>query len=212
MAGSRTGRRVALVIGLGAGFALVIVLLAASRGRAQATEKPGATLAEARARVEALEAQLRATEANLKKAKELLARLEGGENPSPKEEPKKGVDAGEDQTDLVEGVWRIVGINGNPSGNFQKPPYDEYKIMSGGHYLWLSFSPETGKVLRSGGGEYSIKDGKYTAHIECSNSDDLLAIAGLKYQGTFKLDGKKWYHFGRVPNGAVYDELWERVH
>jgi hypothetical protein len=84
--------------------------------------------------------------------------------------------------------------------------------MSAGHYFWLSFDPDTGRVLRSGGGVYSIKGGKYTAHIECSNSDDLRALIGQEYKGTFKLEGEKWYHYGRVPNGAVFDELWERVH
>ncbi|SIO62432.1 hypothetical protein SAMN05444166_7045 [Singulisphaera sp. GP187] len=214
MGDCHTGKRLALVVGLVVVFALVPVLLTAGRGKALATEKPGAetVVAEARVLVTELETQLRTTAMNLKKAKQRLARLERSAEPSPKEELNPVADAGADQTDLVEGVWRIVGVNGHEGGNYQKPPYDEYKIMSAGHYLWLSFSPETGKVLRSGGGEYSIRDGKYKAQIEYSNSEDLLVLAGQEYKGTFKLEGKKWYHFGKVPNGAVFDELWERVH
>jgi hypothetical protein len=33
----------------------------------------------------------------------------------------------------------------------------------------------------------------------------------LDYDGTCRLDGKLWYHYGRMPNGAVFDERWERV-
>ena len=112
----------------------------------------------------------------------------------------------------LEGVWRIVGINGHHQGEFQKPPYDEYKIMTAGHYLWLSFRPETGEVLRSGGGLYTLKDGEYKARIECSNSADLLApIVGKEYSGRCIIDGDKWYHNGNVPNGAPFDEVWQRV-
>jgi hypothetical protein len=209
MRGIVVGKRAALLL---AAWGLAIALLGSGRGKAQPTDELGAGVAEARALVAQLEGQLRATAANLQKAKELLAQLEGAETPAPKAGPKKDADGVEDQTSLVEGVWRIVGINGHESGMFQNPPYDEYKIMSAGHYFWLSFDPDSGKVLRSGGGVYSIKDGTYTGSIECSNSDDLRASIGQEYKGTFKLDGKKWYHFGHVPNGAVFDELWVRVH
>jgi hypothetical protein len=201
------GGRAALWAGLGIGFALAVVLLGPGRGRAQEADKAATGLAKARAMVAELEAQLRTSESNLKKAKELLARFEGEEKAR-----RDNAGDGEDQTDQVEGVWRIVGLNGNNGGEFQNPPYDEYKIMSAGHYLWLSFDPDTGRVLRSGGGVYSIKDGKYTARIECSNSNDLRALIGQEYKGTFRLEGKKWYHYGKVPNGAGFDELWERVH
>lgn len=201
-------KRVALWAGLGTATALVVMTVGVGRGRAQATDKPAMGVAEARALVASLEAQVRDARDNLGKARELLARLEA----DGKAGAGKAAAEAEDQTGRVEGVWRIVGINGNASGEFQKASYDEYKIMSAGHYLWLSFEPETGKVLRSGGGTYSIKRGTYTAHIEFSNSEDLRALVGQEYTGTFRLDGKKWYHHGTVPNGAVFDELWERVH
>lgn len=149
------------------------------------------------ARVEELEGRIQAAEAELKKARELLAAIR----------------ASSQDTGRLEGVWRIVSINGNrPGGTFVKPPYDEYKIMTAGHYLWLSFDPETGKVLRSGGGTYTLDGEHYTAHVDYSNADDLRAVAGLEYRGTCRLEGKRWYHHGTMTNGAVFDELWERVH
>jgi hypothetical protein len=203
-----------LWVGLGAASALAVVLFGAGRAGARADGKPEAArgVSEARALVSSLEDQLRATEASLKKARDLLARLEGAAAPAAAPKKDAGAGADGDQTGLVEGVWRIVGVGGNNGGAFRKPPYDEYKIMSAGHYLWLSFDPATGNVLRSGGGEYRIQNGTYTAFIEYSNSDDLRALIGREYTGTFKLDGKKWYHAGTVPNGAEFDELWERVH
>jgi hypothetical protein len=172
-------------------------------------EKRG--VAEACALVAALEARLRADETNLKQAKELLAMLENIDQPAPA--PRPAVDEGPAEVDTrLEGVWRIVSIGGNFGGQFRTPPYDEYKIMTAGRYLWLSFEPNTGKVLRSGGGTYTLKGETYTARVDYSNSEDLRAVVGREYAGTCKLDGKKWYRFGRVPNGAVFDELWERVH
>jgi hypothetical protein len=148
-------------------------------------------------RVKDLEERVRAAEFELKKAKELLSAIRSTSN----------------TTKSLEGVWRIVSIDGNrPGGTFVKPPYDEYKIMTAGHYLWLSFDPGTGKVLRSGGGTYTLDGEDYTAHVDYSNAEDLRGVAGQEYKGKCRLDGKRWYHYGHMTNGAVFDELWERVH
>jgi hypothetical protein len=208
-------RRLRLWVGLGAALTLGALLFGFERGRARASERltpDEEGVAEARALVNALEAKLRSTEASLKKAKEVLAQLEGAGQAAEKPITKNDALPADDEGKLLEGVWRIVGIGGNESGVFQKPPYDEYKIMTAGHYLWLSLDPDTGKVIRSGGGVFTLKDGKYTAHIECSNAPDLQGVIGQDYTGTCKLDGKRWYHFGKVPSGGVFDELWERVH
>lgn len=148
-------------------------------------------------RVKQMEDRVRAAEAELKTAREQLAEAR----------------VAAQSTASVEGVWRIVGIGGHrPGGTFEKPPYDEYKIMTAGHYLWLSFDPETGKVLRSGGGTYTLDGERYTAHVDYSNADDLRAVTGQEYKGTCRVEGKRWYHHGTMTNGAVFDELWERVH
>jgi hypothetical protein len=149
-------------------------------------------------RVRELEKRVQAAETELKKAKELLrAAVQGAPN----------------NTQSLEGVWRIVSINGNrPGGAFVKPPYDEYKIMTAGHYVWLSFNPQTGKVLRSGGGTYALDGMDYTAHVDYSNATDLRSVVGQGYKGTCLLEGKLWYHYGTMTNGAVFDELWERIH
>lgn len=207
-------KRAALWVGLGATATLGMLLLGIARGRVQAGEKPDAparSVAEARALVASLEAQLRDTELRLKDAKDSLGRLERGEKPAPEADEKEAAVPEGGGTGLIEGVWRIVGIDGNKDGNFKEPPYDEFKIVSAGHYLWISFELGTGKVLRSGGGTCSVKDGVYAATIECSNSADLRAIVGKKYVGTCRVEGKKWFHAGKVPNGAVFDELWERL-
>jgi len=210
-------RAKAFSVGLLAASALGVLLFAIDWGKASAQDRPDGSrreqrgVAEARALVAALEARLRADETSLKQAKELLAKLENTDQPAPAS--RSAVDSAPAKVDTrLEGVWRIVSIGGNFGGQFRKPPYDEYKIMTAGRYLWLSFEPNTGKVLRSGGGTYTLKGETYTARVDYSNSEDLRAVVGREYTGTCKLDGKKWYHFGRMPNGAVFDEYWERVH
>lgn len=187
--------------------ALCAVLVGGDRGTLHANDKPDGSrpwVSDARALVKSLEARARSAQADLDKAKALLATLDPAP-PSPVAE--------KDDTDSVEGVWRIVGISGNfNNGEFRKPPYDEYKIMSAGHYLWLSFNPENGAVIRSGGGTYTLKGDAYTAHVDYSIAGDLQAVASQEYTGTSRLEGKKLYHFGTMTNGAMFDELWERVH
>jgi hypothetical protein len=157
----------------------------------KAEDKPG------NARVKELEARVQAAETELKTAKEALAAIQ----------------APPDHDRSLEGVWRIVSINGNRLGGaFVKPPYDEYKIMTAGHYVWLSFDRVTGKVLRSGGGTYALVGKNYTAKVDYSNARDLRSVVGLGYNGTCLLEGKRWYHYGTMTNWAVFDELWERVH
>ena len=147
-----------------------------------------------------MEERLQAAEADLGKARNLVTALERAQG------------AGDD-TPTLDGVWRIAGIDGNRNGGkFSKPPYDEYKIMSAGHYLWLSFDPATGAIRRSGGGSYALKDGVYKAHVDYSMAQDLRGVVGQDYGGKCRLEGKRLYQDGTMPNGAVFDELWERVH
>lgn len=194
---------------------LVTALVAGGSPRARATVAEGRSdevEATARALVSQLEARLRSTEASLEKARAVVAELEGKASrpapitapaPAPQLRPGDGKD--------LEGVWRLVGIRNGEGETFTKAPYEQYKIMTADHYLWMSFEPETGKVLRSGGGSYTLKDGTYSAHVDYSNSEDLRAIAGQDYTFTCKLDGNLWYHAGPMPNGARVDDLWERI-
>jgi hypothetical protein len=203
MRGSNVGKWSAVAV-TGLCGALFIGYRVDSRAddKTESAIKPG--IAEARTLVKSLEARVKSAEEDLAKAKALLAVLE----PAPA--PVAAVE--KDETDSVEGVWRIVGIGGNGNGgDFRKPPYDEYKIMSAGHYLWLSFDPNSGKVLRSGGGTYSLKGEVYAAHVDYSNATDLRAVASQEYAGTSRLDGKRLFHFGTMTNGATFDELWEKV-
>jgi hypothetical protein len=206
-------KKTLLCIGLAAASTGLLLLFTGLPAKADGDREGGVDQAVTKARdlVESLEARLRSTEADLKEARSLLARLERGDKPLLKPEAKEVAEPPADDSGLVEGVWRIVGIGGHETGVFQKPPYDEYKIMSAGHYLWLSFDPATGKRLRSGGGSYSIQDGKYSAKIECSSSEDLRSVIGREYTGTCRVEGNKWFHFGKVPTGGGFDELWERV-
>jgi len=215
MPGFRSKAQSGLWMGLIAVIAVGVTTLRVGHGGVRADDdapdqaKTKAEIEDAKKEVERLESHFRAAETSLAKARARLASLSAAARVAVPEL----LDAfGNPPDKKLEGVWRIVGINGHNQGEFQKPPYDEYKIMSGGHYLWLSFRPGTGEVLRSGGGVYTLKDGAYTARIECSNSPDLLSIMGKEYSGRCMIDGDKYYHNGHVPNGASFDEVWQRVH
>lgn len=203
-------------MGAWAGGLVLGILLAGSQGGTSSAgqdSKPGdgpepkTPAGEARALVESLEARvkqaqedLERAQEDLERAREPLATIEEGRNPA---DERRSPETGD-----LEGVWRIAGIGGaREGGTFVKPPYDQYKIMTSGHYLWPSFNRDTGEILRSGDGTYSLKDGNDKARVDYSNASDLEAIVGKDYSGTCHLEGKKCYHHGTMPNGAVFDEL-----
>jgi hypothetical protein len=216
MRGQNVVERAWLWFSLGLALGLGVMSIAGGLRHALAAEGPDAAppapaaVEPARALVAQLEAQMRITESSLRRARELLTSLEGG-NPSPQPVQDQGAGLRDGDGDDVVGIWRLVGVRGGKGGEFHKAPYEQYKIMTEDRYLWMSYDPDTGRVLRSGGGTYSLRDGTYTAHVDYSNSADLKAIAGQEYRFTCKIEGNQWYHAGPMPNGAYVDDLRERI-
>jgi hypothetical protein len=209
-------KRAGIWAGLGIALVAGLVLIGGARGKADAPEGAGpgsqadGTVATARALVAKLEAQMRSTESSLRQARELLAKLEGGGS-SRRPIASRGANLRDGDGSDVEGIWRLVGVGNGKGEEFYEAPYIQYKIMTANHYLWMSFDPETGRVLRSGGGSYTLKDGTYSAHVDYSNSADLRGISGQEYTFRCQIDGDRWYHRGPMPNGAYVDDLWERI-
>lgn len=109
-------------------------------------------------------------------------------------------------------IYRITGRMGN-DGNItpmqQRGARKTLKILSDTHFQWAAINPETKQFSGTGGGTYTIKDGKYTETIEFFSRDNNRVGASLTFDYELK-DGKDWHHSGLSSAGAKIYEVWSK--
>ncbi len=95
----------------------------------------------------------------------------------------------------------------------------EYKLPEGAitlkhvtpaQFMWASYDKD-GVIARAAGGRYTIKGDVYEEVPEYGLSSDFDIIKGKAQTFTWKIDGNKWLHTGKLSNGLTIDEVWERV-
>jgi hypothetical protein len=67
------------------------------------------------------------------------------------------------------------------------------------------------KVTRAAGGGYTLKGEVYEETPEYGIGPDFELIKGKPQTFKWKVEGNKWYHNGKLSNGFIIDEVWERV-
>jgi hypothetical protein len=108
------------------------------------------------------------------------------------------------------GTWKIVSgkYGGRP---FNRPEgFTTLKHVTPTQYMWASYGAE-GKVTRTAGGSYSLKGEEYTEMPEYGIGGDFDLIKGKAQTFTWKVEGDKWYHTGKLSNGLTIEEVWQRV-
>ncbi len=110
----------------------------------------------------------------------------------------------------LEGKWQMGGrmreeaISRRDTSNARKT----MKILFKGHFQWIAYHTETMKFSGSGGGQYEIKDGKYTEKITYFSRDNSRAGAALTFD--YKLIDNEWHHIGLSSKGDPFHEVWVR--
>jgi len=108
------------------------------------------------------------------------------------------------------GTWKLL---------FAKYGGQEFKFEEGvttlkhvtpSQFMWASYDKD-GKVNRAAGGGYTIKGDVYEETPEYGFSSDFEGIKGTPQTFTWKVEGNKWYHTGKLSTGLTIDEVWERV-
>lgn len=121
--------------------------------------------------------------------------------------------------------WRIVDQGrGNLTGNWrflQRKDGDKfsevtplrarrtYKLLTASRFQWAAVNVETGEFFGTGGGNYTLNDGKYTENIEFFSRDGSRVGASLSFDADVK-DGD-WHHSGKSSKGDAMYEVWGRV-
>lgn len=109
----------------------------------------------------------------------------------------------------VTGCWRIDRrvVDGKMS-ELKLNPRKTIKILSGTRFQWMAINTKTKEFLGSGGGIYTLKNGKYTEHIEFFSRDNSRVGASLSFDA--KVENQIWYHSGLSSRGDPISETWIR--
>lgn len=108
------------------------------------------------------------------------------------------------------GCWRITARVGN-DGNLNPMvagPRKTLKINSGTRFQWVAINPATKQFFGTGGGQYTLSDGKYTEHIFFFSRDPSRVGSQLTFDAG--VDGPKWTHRGKSSTGNDVHEIWEK--
>lgn len=110
--------------------------------------------------------------------------------------------------DALTGVWRITEReqDGTMSA-MPKGARKTIKILAGTRFQWAAINPETRQLFGTGGGTYSLQNGKYTETIEFFPRDAKRVGMSLTFDAT--LNGKRWQHKGKSTTGTPVNEVWE---
>jgi hypothetical protein len=109
------------------------------------------------------------------------------------------------------GLWVITG-RANAQGEMSKMTPGArrtYKMNADGYFQWLAINTKTGEFSGTGGGKYTLKDGKYTEHIEFFSRDNSRVGASLSFDAS--VSGNEWTHSGKSSKGDPIKEIWSKV-
>jgi hypothetical protein len=101
------------------------------------------------------------------------------------------------------GVWE--------RSEFEAPQYRHIKILTGDHFVWVSYDQATGLVASMGGGTYVFDGRVYIETLEFGSETLPLDLIGEDQFFTAKLRGDEWLHEGTLSNGFQVREVWTRI-
>ena len=110
------------------------------------------------------------------------------------------------------GAWSITEKSADGMGPLvaihQTGTRKTIKLMSGTRFQWVAIDPAVKGFYGTGGGKYTVKDGKYTEQIEFFPKDN--NRVGSKLVFNWSLENGKWDHSGKSSNGQPIHEIWEK--
>ncbi len=108
------------------------------------------------------------------------------------------------------GLWRITS-RANDAGQLtpmQRGPRKTLKLLTGTRFQWVAINPQTKQFSGTGGGTYTLKDGKYTETIEFFSRDNSRVGKLLTFGA--EVGPTEWHHTGQSSTGGPVNEIWTR--
>lgn len=116
------------------------------------------------------------------------------------------IDKGEGK---LAGLWQITARaqNGQMT-EMRQGPRKTIKLLTGTRFQWLAINPETKEFSGTGGGTYTLIDGKYIETLEFFSRDNSRVGASLSFEA--KIDENSWKHSGLSSKGDPVNEIWSK--
>jgi hypothetical protein len=108
------------------------------------------------------------------------------------------------------GLWRITA-RANASGEMaemKQGARKTIKIITGTRFQWLAINPETKEFSGTGGGTFTLENGKYTEKLEFFSRDNTRVGASLTFEA--KVSDNQWHHSGKSSKGDPVSEIWTK--
>jgi hypothetical protein len=107
------------------------------------------------------------------------------------------------------GLWQITArMNNGQLSPMPKAARKTIKIFSKTRFQWAAINTQTGDFSGTGGGIYTLKDGKYTETLEFFSRDSSRVGMSLSFDAL--VEANKWTHTGKSSTGNPVYEIWER--
>jgi len=126
----------------------------------------------------------------------------------PLQETWQRIDAGTDAP--LFGAWRIRERETQPGqmSVMQRGPRKTIKWLSGTRFQWAAINTQTKQFFGTGGGTYTLQNGKYTEHIQFFSRDAQRVGAQVTFDCEVK--NSDWHHRGLSTAGNKIYEIWAR--
>jgi hypothetical protein len=115
----------------------------------------------------------------------------------------------ESQNALV-GTWKLASAKYGGEEFKTAEGTTHIKHVTPTQFMWATYDKD-GVVTRAAGGPYTLKGETYEELPEYGISSDFDLIKGKAQTFTWKVEGNKWYHNGKLSNGQTIEEVWQRV-
>lgn len=121
------------------------------------------------------------------------------------------IDSGSGKQPSLAGAWRIRERETQPGQMtvIRQGPRKTIKWLSDTRFQWAAINTETKQFFGTGGGTYSLRDGKYTEHIAFFSRDP--RRVGMRISFDYELKNGDWHHRGLSTAGNKIYEIWTRA-
>jgi len=107
------------------------------------------------------------------------------------------------------GCWRINGRwDGKEMHPIKEAPRKTLKLLSATRFQWFAINTETKEFFGTGGGTYTLNDGKYVENIDFFSRDNSRVGAKLSFDA--EVYGDIWHHSGLSSKNDPIKETWIR--
>ncbi|WAC11271.1 hypothetical protein [Dyadobacter pollutisoli] len=120
----------------------------------------------------------------------------------------------DDATDVpMAGAWHITARASGGQGELvkihQEGTRKTLKLLSKTRFQWFAIDPAVKGFYATGGGTYTVQNGKYTENIQFFSKDNNRVGSSLKFD--YKLENGRWDHSGKSSDGKPVHEIWEKI-